>query len=251
MERWEDQAIVLTVRPHGENGGIVSVLTENQGRHAGYVRGARSSRMRGTLEPGNVVDARWQARTSDNLGTLSMELLHAPAGYIMQDQLKLMALQSACALCDAALPEREGHAGLFYGLKALFDTLQSDVWGPAYIMWEIAFLKELGFSLDLTRCGGGGDAKTLAYVSPKTGCAVSYAAGEPYRERLLPLPGFLKPNGGEGGSEEIGDGLRMTGYFLEHWVFTHHTKGVPEARVRLQGRFKNFLRGDPEVRRVL
>lgn len=239
MERWRDQGIVLAVRPHGENGAVVSLLTEAQGRHAGYVRGAHSSRMRGSLEAGNLVDAVWQARTADDLGTLTIELSHSPAAHIMQDALKLSALQSACALCDSALPEREGHPGLFHGLNALFETMQSDIWAAAYVMWEIAFLKELGFSLDLSKCAGGGSMESLAYVSPKTGRAVSEEAGRIYKEKLLRLPGFLKPVPEFGEDDEILTGLELTGYFLEHWAYAHHTEGVPEARRRLQERFES------------
>ena len=233
MEQWEDQGIVLSVRSHGENGAVLSLLTEHYGRHNGYVRGIHSSKMRGTAEVGNLVDARWQARVSDSLGSYNIEALKSYGPLYMTDSLKLAALQSACALCDASLPEREKHSGLYHGLIALFDTLDTDIWGAAYVMWEIAFLRELGFSLDLTKCAGGGDAQALAYVSPKTGRAVSYDEGEPYKDKLLELPAFLKPNGGPAEIEDVLMGLKLTGYFLEHWAFTHHTRGVPEQRARL------------------
>lgn len=241
MEQWQDQGIVLAVRRHGENGAIVSLLTQEQGRHAGYVRGATGSKMRGTLEAGNLVDANWQARVDGDLGSFKLELSQSPVSHFMQDPLKLAALQSACALCDAALPEREGHAGLFHGLQALFQALQTDLWAQVYVMWEVAFLKELGFSLDLSRCAGGGEAADLAYVSPKTGRAVSKAAGAPYKEKLLPLPEFLKAGGEDLGDEDILTGLEMTGYFLEHWAFAHHTSGIPDARLLFQQRFAKIV----------
>lgn len=237
MESWKDQGVVLSARSHGENGAIVSLLTETQGRHAGYVRGAQGSKLRGTLEIGNIVDVSWQSRTSDSLGSFSPELSRGTAALFMQDPVKLSAMQSACALCDEALPERESHPGLYHGLCTLFETLQSDIWGAAYVMWEIAFLKELGFSLDLTQCAGGGDKHELVYVSPKTGRAVSASEGEPYKSKLLNLPSFLRPQGGEMSEQDILDGLRMTGYFLEHWVFTHHSRGVPHARLLFEERF--------------
>ncbi|MEZ5813710.1 MAG: DNA repair protein RecO [Alphaproteobacteria bacterium] len=241
MEIWQDQGIVLSVRRHGENGGIVSLLTEGQGRAAGYVRGAQGTKMRGSLEVGNVVDARWQSRSADGLGSFTFELSKGTAAHFMQDALKLAALQSACALCDAALPERESHPGLFHGLEALFGALDSDVWGAAYVMWEIALLKELGFSLDLTRCASGNGDEDLRYVSPKTGRAVSRAAGAPYKGKLLPLPGFLTRGGGMVEEGDVLDGLAMTGYFLEHWVFTHHSKGVPDARLIFAQRFAKTI----------
>ncbi|MGB0720189.1 MAG: DNA repair protein RecO [Bdellovibrionales bacterium] len=242
MESFQDQGIVLSTRPHGENGAVVALLCAGQGRTAGYVRGAGGTRLRGTLECGNLVDANWASRVDGGLGAFTLELSRNYAAGFMQDPLKLGALQAACALCDAALPEREAHAGLFHGLLALFETLDSDVWGEAYVMWEVAFLKELGFSLDLSRCAGGGDDADLAYVSPKTGRAVSAAAGAPYREKLLVLPGFLTGRQEDMKVEEgILYGLRMTGYFLEHWVFNHHSKGVPEARIIFQQRFEVWL----------
>ncbi|MEM7651166.1 MAG: DNA repair protein RecO [Pseudomonadota bacterium] len=245
MESWQDQGIVLSVRRHGENGAIVNLLTEMQGRAAGYVRGAQGSKMRGTLEVGNLVDVRWQSRTSDGLGSFSLELSKNTTAHFMQDALRLSALQSACALCDEALPEREKHEGLFHGMLALFEQLEGDIWGVAYVLWEIALLKELGFSLDLTACAGGGDSGALAYVSPKTGKAVSADAGQPYKDKLLPLASFLKPAGSQGAGAmeppDIYDGFLMTGYFLEHWVFAHHSRGVPASRLLFAERFAKTL----------
>lgn len=237
MESWRDQGLVLSARSHGEGGAVVALLTESNGRHAGYLHGAHSSKKRALIEPGTLVSVEWSARTSDNLGTYKLEEERGLSPMILNDPLKLGALLSACSLCDAALPEREGHAGLFFGLQALIDTLSSEVWGAAYVMWEIALLKELGFGLELNKCAGGGDSNMLAYVSPKSGRAVSYAEGEPYKDKLLDLPSFLKPNGGPADEEAVADGLKMTGHFLEYWVFAHHTKGVPEPRLRFEARY--------------
>lgn len=244
MEYWQDQGIVINVRAHGENGAIVSILTQEHGRAAGYVRGARSSKMRGTLEQGSVVDVEWKSRTADGLGAFNLELQKSYAALHLDHALKLSALQAACSLCHEALPEHEAHSGIYFGMLALFDQLDTDVWGAAYILWEIALLKELGFSLDLTRCVGGGSDQALAYVSPKTGKAVSYQAGEPYKDKLLKLPEFLRPQGGEIDYEEIHKGLEMCGYFLERWVFAHHSRGIPPSRLLFGERFAKTLKID-------
>ncbi|MCD8526529.1 MAG: DNA repair protein RecO [Alphaproteobacteria bacterium] len=237
MEHWQDQGIVLSVRGHGESGAIVSLLTAQHGRHAGYVHGARSSRKQGLCEAGNLVEVDWNSRVSDNLGGYDLGLLQPIAARVMDDPLKLAALQSACGLCNETLPERDVHEGLFQGLLTLLEIIQNEddaaIWGAAYVMWEIALLRELGFALDISRCAGGGDARELAYISPRTGCAVSWQAGEPYKDKLLPLPGFLKPNGGAGDIEDVKTGLRLTAYFLEHRALIHSRTGMPEGRVRL------------------
>ncbi|HRK97924.1 MAG TPA: DNA repair protein RecO [Alphaproteobacteria bacterium] len=238
MEQWTDQGIVLSARAHGEGGAVVSLLTEKHGRHNGYVYGAKSSKMRGLLEVGTILEIEWKSRISDQLGNFSFEHGKNCAAMILGDSMKLAALLSASSLCDAALPEREVHSGIFFGMKALLDTLQYEIWGAAYILWEIALLKELGFGLDLTRCVAGGDVKTLTYVSPKSGCAVSLKEGYPYKDKLLLLPDFLKPEPIKNMEEdEVLKGLKLTGYFLENWVFAHHSHGIPEPRLRFASVF--------------
>ncbi len=241
MENWRDHGIVLSVRSHGESGAVVALLTEDYGRHNGYVRGVNSSKLRGVVEPGNLVSAAWSSRMSDQLGAFTIEPERAITGPLIGDPLRLSALISACSLCDAALPEREPHPGLFHGLLALLDALDGDAWGPSYIIWEIAFMREMGFGIDLKKCAGGGDPGALAYISPKSGRAVSVDQAEPYREKLLPLPDFLKPGGGSMDMAEVLTGLRMTAHFLEHWVFAQSTKGMPEPRRRFQDRLQSVI----------
>ncbi len=244
MEQWTDTAIVLGSRPHGENGAVLSVLSCAHGRHAGYVHGARTARFRGALEPGCRVTVHWRARVADQLGTFEPEIEHGAHAALTFDSLRLSALLSACALCDAALPEREGHPGLFAGLEALIEALSGPHWGATYVYWEIALLRELGFGLDLMRCAAGGDPATLEWVSPKSGRAVSAAAGAPYRDKLLPLPAFLRPGGGEDDPPEILKGLDMTARFLEHWAFAQHTRGMPAPRQRFHAQFARALEPD-------
>lgn len=245
MERWTDQGIVLSARAHGEGGAVVALLTENNGRHAGYVHGAQSKNKRAMIEPGSQVKAEWSARSIDSLGTLNLEPEGGLPTGVLDDSLKLGAMLSACSICDSALPEREGHAGLYHGLIQLMDALEGDYWAVSYVMWEIALLKELGFRLELDKCAAKGDPEMLTHVSPKSGRAVSKIEAEPYMDKLLLLPDFLRPvqvRGVEAGeAQDIETGLRMTIHFLEHWVFAHHTKGVPEPRIRFQERYENMI----------
>ncbi len=241
MESWSDNGIVLHARPHGENGAVVILMTENYGRFAAYLHGATSSKNKVFLEPGTHVQADWQAKSSDQLGHFKLEQHKNWAGNFMDDRLRLSALISACHLCERALAERESHPEIYNGLLALFEGLETDFWGASYVMWEKALLKELGFALDLSRCAGGGSSDELTYVSPKSGRAVSKSAGEIYKEKLLELPEFLKSGNRNadkmGQAEDVYTGLKLTGYFLENWVFAQHSQGIPEARLRFEEQF--------------
>ena len=235
---WSDEGIVLAVRRHGESAAIVSLLTGEHGRHAGLVRGGASRRLRGVLQPGNLLSATWRARLEEHLGAYTVEPLHSCA--VLYDLSgPLAALTAATALVEAALPERAPHPELYRSLAVLLDALERPDWAESYVRWELFLLADLGFGLDLESCAATGTNDGLAWVSPKSGRAVSLSAGEPWRDRLLALPPFLAPGGGAADAGQVVDGLRLTGWFLERHVFASHNARTPDARERLVG----YLRG--------
>ncbi len=233
---WQDDGIILSVRKHGESSAIVNVLTRAHGRHAGLVRGGSGKRLSGILQPGNMVQVRWHARLAEHLGTYTVEPIRAYAAIALSDAKRLAALTSACALIEAALPEREPHPAILDALEVLLTSLENDhVWPVIYVKWEIGLLSELGFGLELDHCAATGSTEDLTYVSPRTGRAVSTAAAAPYKERLLPLPAFLLDSSVEA---EISAGLQLTGFFLDNHVFQHRDTEMPPARRRLAERFR-------------
>src|SRR5579885_2520186 len=194
--RWSDEAVVLSARRHGESALLVHVLTPGHGRHAGLVRGGQRPRTRVAYQIGNRLLATWSARLAEHLGTLGGDLAHGYAASLIAAPPRLACLAAAAALADAALPEREPHPRAYAGLIALLDALEADAgWAATYVAWEMLLLAELGFGLDLARCAATGATEGLAYVSPRSGRAVSAEAGAPYGARLLPLPPFLAGTG--------------------------------------------------------
>jgi DNA repair protein RecO (recombination protein O) len=229
---WSDEGIVLSARPHGESGLIVSLLTRTHGRHAGFVPGGGSRRASPVWQPGNVVEVGWRARLSDQLGNFTGELREPHAARALDDAVELAGLSAACAVADAALPEREPHPAMFDGFRAFLGALGHPGWPAIYVRLELGLLQELGFGLDLEKCAVTGTSEDLAYVSPKTGRAVSRVAAGPYKEKLLALPGFLSTGGLPADDEQLRLGLDLTGYFLERHVFWPHNKPLPPARSR-------------------
>ena len=232
---WRDEGIVLTLRPLGESGAVVTLLTREHGRHAGLARGGAGRRGRALYQTGNRVAASWRARLGEQLGSLSAELIEAHGARFIEDPLRLAALASAAALSEGALPEREPHRATYDRLLALLERMEADEpsaeWPADYARWELALLADIGFGLDLARCAVTAEAEGLTHVSPRTGRAVSAKAAAPYRDRLLPLPEFL---GGVGAAMpgDVLTALALTGYFLEQHIF-HPPKGLPAGRGRL------------------
>lgn len=237
---WLDEAIILSARPHGENAAVATVLTPDQGRHAGLVAGGQGRQAQPILQPGNRVKARWRARLPEHLGSFTFDLLAAhPAAWLDHPEI-LAIVASACAVTEASLPERQSMPGVYAGLATLLSLKDAELWGPAYVKWELGLLQALGYGLDLTVCAATGLAENLTYVSPRTGRAVSQRAAEPYRGKLLLLPGFLLglPEWDE---KNIAQGLELTAHFLRAHVFAHpHSRlliardgDLPLARQRL------------------
>jgi len=108
------------------------------------------------------------------------------------------------------------------------------MWPALVVRWELALLDELGFGLDLASCAATGQTIDLIYVSPKSGRAVSAEAGEPYKERLLALPAFLRGrSAGDVTRQDVEAGFALTGHFLETRVLRPRELEMPDARTRL------------------
>lgn len=226
---WEGPAIVLETVGHGEGDALATVLSE-QGLWRGMAKGGASRRHAATWQRGNILAARWVARTETQLGALSGELVRPVAALAMHVPENLAILNAACALAAGALPEREVAPASFAGLLRLFAGI--DIPGfplPELCRWEVMLLKELGFGLDLS--GGGGNDR-LAYVSPRTGKAVTFSEAGEWVDRLLPLPAFLIGEA-EASPADCVAALRLTGHFLERDVFGGRNRPLPPARAQL------------------
>ena len=240
--RLETQAIICAVRPHGEHAAIVRALTPGNGIQAGYVRGGKSRTLRPVLLPGNLVAAEYRARTEDQLAHMSLELI-ASRGALLSEPLPAAAIEWATALTAAALPEGQPYPRLYEALDGLLSAVEAAPaargWATALVRYELLLLAELGFGLDLSECAATGVESDLAYVSPRSGRAVSAVAGEGYRDRLFALPPFLL-DGCPAAWSDIFDGLRITGHFLTRDILIERQADVLAARERLIGRLKRI-----------
>ena len=233
---WQDAAIVLEARPHGETSVVAQLLTQYHGRHAGLVRGGRSRRGRSAIEPGYLVMATWRARLAEHLGTFVVEPERHVAARLLDHPQRLAALASACAVLSAALPERAPYPGVYAATAAMLQALADGadaIWPAVYVKWELGLLSALGYGLEFDRCAATGRRDDLAYVSPRTGRAVSREAGSPYHDRLLSLPAFLWGDLRAADSNAVIAGLALAGYFLEHRLFAALNRPLPPQRARL------------------
>ena len=282
--RWQDEGLLLSVSRYGEGSARLSVLTRERGLWNGLARSqARGKSLASFPVLGTRLAVSWSARLESHLGHFRLETLSSSAARLFDVPLSLLALQSLCALSAQAMPEREPCPEFYNELLALISFIATSAsngsladgsladdskdgskdgsksWFAPYLRWENRLLSACGFSLDLSRCCASGRLDDLAFLSPRTGRAISRAALDspqvaPYRERLLTLPAILLSQGNTAGDTAGGhagghagdsngngrasrepislqswcEGLRVLGYFIGK--FTHP---LPNARVRL------------------
>ena len=230
---WTDEGIVLGVRRHGESSAIVELLTREHGRHLGLVRGGAGSRMRPLLQPGNSVRAVWRARLDEHLGYYAIESTRLRAATMLASSYAVYGVTHLASLARL-LPERDPHRDIYDMLEHTLDDF-GDAGDAAVrlVKFELTMLAELGFGLDLENCAATGQNTELIYVSPKSGSAVSRQAGEPYRDRLLRLPAFLRERDTDRNGwsdQDLQDGFRLTGLFLLRHVLEPRGQGHSDAR---------------------
>jgi DNA repair protein RecO (recombination protein O) len=228
---WTDQGIILGVRRHGEANAILELMTREHGRHLGLVRGGTGSRMRPMLQPGNSISAVWRARLDEHLGHYAVEGLCLRAGGLLTDSRAVYGITHLAALVRL-LPERDPHPNVYSALEAILDHLgETGYSAPRVVRFELLMLSELGFGLDLGRCAATGQTCDLAYVSPRSGRAVSRTAGEAWQNKLLRLPDFLSGEQEKTPSvAEVDSGFALTGFFLSRYVLEPRGLALPEAR---------------------
>lgn len=231
--QWDDDGIVLGGRRFGESGLILDLLTRTRGRRSGLIHGGASRKRRAQYEIGNTISVDWSGRLEGQLGRFTVaEAITERASRHMDNANALAAISSITAMLRDALEEGDVAGSSLYGpTELVLDSLSDDeLWPALYVRWEIGLLSALGFGLDFSSCAISGANDGLTHVSPRTGRAVRGSEAEEYLDRLFRLPGFLIDPSAPVQASDIGDGLILTGHFLERRHYNLINRPPPEAR---------------------
>ena len=237
MTAVEGEALLCAVQPHGEHHALVRLLTRDHGLLVGYVRGARSPRLRAALLPGNVVHLAWRSRAASQLASVTVDLVRSRGAAALSSRQAAALIEWATALVSVALPEQLPLPAAFDGLEGLLQLVDLDaepmLCAQALVRFELALLAALGFGLDLNSCAATGVTDELVFVSPRSAQAVSHAAGTPWQSRMLRLPAFARDGSMVRDWHELADGLALSGHFVERQLLGGRAGRISGARRQL------------------
>lgn len=238
------EAIICSQYHHGEHGVIARLLTPEYGLMSGYVRGGRSRTMRPILIASNKVMAQFRSRNEEQLSGLTVELLESRGPYL-SEPLASAGIEWVTALVASCLAADNGYPRLYSAMDALLSAIcgapSAKGWAQALVQFEMLTLSELGFGLDLRECAVNGKSDNLSYVSPKSGRAVSDSGAVGHEHKLLILPYFILERSETPEWDDIFNGLKLTGYFLERHFFNDWRHNILASRKILIDRLKRVV----------
>ena len=226
-----DDAILLTKRRYGERGVLLTVFTRHHGKRSGF---AYSWSKHAAFQTGMTVTVTWKGRTDHHLGTLTLESQPSVYTPLMAHPQRALVVDILCFYVHGLLPDHDPHPDVFDALQQVKADLPTHPSAPRVLAdFERFLLTVLGFGCDLSQCAATGDTHDLAYISPKTGRAVSRVAGAPYHHRLLALPSFWLSHDAEASPSDLDKALRITGHFLQVCLLGPRSMTLPDLRAHL------------------
>lgn len=231
---WENPAIVLGLQDYNGEMLLMTVLTRDHGTKKGIIRSTKKNKP--ALSHGTIVQVKWHARLEAHLGTFTIQSHEIIAQFVYHERKKLLALLSICELFRLCLPEKEPQSLLYTQLEDFLYALRfhNPLWINLLVALELELLSKVGFGLDLEKCAATGSTKDLVYLSPRTGKAVSFIPGEPYKDKLFPMPKlFLNPSE-RVDNKDLALAFRITRYFFMKNVFITRQNQFPSTRQALE-----------------
>ena len=229
--QWTSEAIVIKQHQFSDDKLLCHFFSATHGVYKGLL--TLNKKTRNQIQVGNIVHATWRARLEEHLGSYYCELLKPLSMAVIGNKLKLTSVLSLCSLLSSCLPNRVLEAKIYDdSISYLLSLRDHKNWLTEYLKLELSLLQEMGYGLDLESCAATGLKDGLYYISPKTGKAITKEAGAPYHDKLFLLPKFLNNEVEDMGYQDIVDGLKITGYFIDKELYKPHNRQIPSARIR-------------------
>ncbi len=217
--QFSDIGIILSGKRFKENSFIVRIFTQNHGIYSGVV----TSRKKAPILEGCLVDLIWRGRLAEHLGIIKYEVINSYTSSALLNKTKLYALRSIISLVQRAFKEKETQNIFFDKFNSFLFEISKSFSVSKYIEIELLLLEFAGYKIDFTKCVITDQSTDLVYVSPKSAKAVCRRIGNPYKNKLLPLPANLIDTSISPSYTQIKESLRLTSYFIKKHILQNYS----------------------------
>ncbi len=224
--RIKDEGIFLYSKKFGEGSQIIYILSKENG----LIKGLSRLKKNCNLINFDKVIFTWNSKSQSSLGYINFE---QERSNIVNNYFLSVIKASVSELCLKFLPPWEKNYEIYNDSVELLSIKSKEEHNlaKAYIKWEINFLKNLGYGLNIKVCSVSGKTNNSYYISPKTGNAVSYEVGKMYENKLFKIPFCMKDDFKKDTYLDYLDALKITGFFLFKILEEKKDKFVFRSRV--------------------
>jgi len=225
---WKDEGFILSKKKYGENSIIIEVFTLDHGKCSGIVYGDTSNKIRNYIQLGNKIQVILKTKNDSRLGYFKIEIIDAISPYFFDDNKKLNCLFSSLDLLKKALPELLSYNSVYVLFSNFLNELMFNKnWIVHYIFWEINFLKEIGFDMNLA-------SNLISKNYSNNNMAIVLIDNE-----KMNIPNFMVENKFENiDTKSIYSALKLIGKFLQKNILLPNNLNYPTSRKNLESFYK-------------
>ena len=216
----EDKGYLLSKNRYNENSVIAEIFTKKHGKISGIIFGATSKKLKNYLQIGNKLHINFNHKNDGRVGYFKVEIDKALTPIYFENKKKLACIISAMNLIKLLTVESQENANIFKLIDNFFDFLQKDNWLKQFVLWELHFLKLIGYDLEL---------KNLANNELINGEKIYFVKSN--NEKKL-IPNFLIDI-----NEQVQDNkvllkaLKLVGEYLDKSILKPNNISFPNTRI--------------------
>ena len=217
--RIEDKGFLISKNKYNENSVIAEFYTEFNGKISGIIFGASSKKIKSFLLIGNHFNVQFNTKIQNRAGYFKTEVEKIFTPHFLDDKIKLNCILYSLNLIKILTVENQSNKNIYNQLFKLFEILNEDDWIEKFIFWELEVIKLVGYDInfsdyiDINKL-----SKNDVYISTRDG--------------LKKIPVFLlKTKNTQINYDELKDGLKIVGDFLNKSVFMPNNINFPSSRI--------------------
>ena len=212
MIKINDSGFYLGYKKYEENSGIIFILSKKNGLIKSFTKFSKKNTKSFMIL--DEIDFTWKSKQSGGLGYVNIDL--KKSNYFESHYLHTLIKSSAGELCLNFLPLWQSNVLTYNDITNLKKVTNDKPKAMIlkYVWWEVFFLKNNGYGLNLNKCAVTGSKDDIYYLSPKSGNSVSYSEGKKFHNKLFVIPECLKSSSINFNYSDFQEALKITGYFL-------------------------------------